>query len=191
MHNIDKSCEGATVKERSTPNVEERPSMTNVSHIHVRPLELADFDFVQALASKQPNFTVPPVYVLWLMLRIKGAICLAAEHNDKGLTGYLLAVPVEGSQASIFVWQLAASNQMTQKSVLAILAEFRKKIIESHIETVLFSGVPDSPRFRAIRQYSWQIFEVMPHEANILPSLVAIDESEFVVNLLEKKSIES
>jgi hypothetical protein len=96
--------------------------MPNTSHIHVRPLEIVDFSFVQDLASKQENFTVPPTYVLWLMLRIKGAISLVAEHSTRGPLAYLLAVPVEGPEDSMFVWQLAVSKGTVRgKAVLALL----------------------------------------------------------------------
>jgi len=66
---------------------------TGHSHIHVRLLEIGDFQFVRNLASKQPNFTVPSTYLLWLLLRIDGAICLVSEHSTKGPLAYLVALP--------------------------------------------------------------------------------------------------
>src|SRR4051812_39896152 len=98
--------------------------MSNPSHIHVRQLEIGDFAFVRDLASRQPNFTVPPPYVLWLLLQIKGAISLIAEDSIEGPLAYLLAVPVENSTNSLYVWQLAGLQQRQKKSAaLALLKE--------------------------------------------------------------------
>jgi len=158
--------------------------MSNASHIHVRPLEIADFAFVQALASRQANFTVPPLYVLWLMLRIKGAICLIAEHSSKGRLAYLLAVPINGPEDSIFVWQLAAlEGSARTKATLALLAEFRNIVGELAVRSIVFSSVPNSAVFRAIRRYAWTVFSSVPETLNALPSAVNDKESEFRLNL--------
>jgi hypothetical protein len=166
--------------------------MSDISHIHVRQLEIADFDFVRQLASKQSNFTVPPPYILWLFLRLKGAICLVAEESERGLVGYLLALPVEPPEASIFVWQLAASHKMPQsKIILALLREFRKKISESHVFRVLFSSVPNSVVYRAVRHYAWEIFASVPTRQNMLPSSIDANEAEFILHVSKKTSVRS
>jgi hypothetical protein len=166
--------------------------MTDISHIHVRQLEIADFDFVQRLASKQSDFTVPPSYVLWLFLRIKGAICLVAEESEKGLVGYLLAVPVEDPVASVFVWQLAASDHRPRKhSILALLTEFRKMITDSRVRRVSFSSVPNSVTYRAVRDYAWKIFASVPTKQNRLPPSIDANEAEFILHLSKKTSTRS
>src|SRR6266567_2192590 len=115
-----------------------------VSHIHVRSLEIGDFAFVQDLASKQPTFTVPPIYVLWLMLRIKGAICLIAEHSNGDPAAYLIAVPVEGPAESLFIWQLASSkDSQQQRATMAVLMELRNTVLNLGIERIMFSAVPN------------------------------------------------
>lgn len=158
--------------------------MATTSHIHVRPLEIGDFDFVRNLASKQPNFTVPPVYVLWLMLRIEGAICLVAEHSSKGQLGYLLSVPVKGPRRSIFVWQLAVqSDSADTNPAIALLSEFRREITQSSIHDVLFSTVPQSAAFRTIRRYALKVFSSVPQRTSALPTTVAATESEFLLRL--------
>lgn len=162
--------------------------MANVSHIHVRPLEIGDFDFVRALASRQPNFTVPPVYVLWLLMRIKGAVCLVAEHSIKGLLAYLLAVPVEGPGNSIFIWQVAAlEGREGNRGIMAILTKFRDLIFTLSVERVLFSTVLDSPVYRLIRRYAWKLASLVPQRLNPLPSAVERDESEFSLNLQDTR----
>ncbi len=158
--------------------------MSNVSHIHVRSLEIADFDFVRDLASQQPNFTVPPMYVLWLILRIKGAICLVAEHSGRGPMAYMLAVPVEGPEQTVFVWQLASTKSgQKAKATLALLTEFRTILARRSVRTIAFSSVPNSPNYRAIRQYAWKVFSLPPERTGLLPFSVSSSESEFLLNL--------
>jgi hypothetical protein len=158
--------------------------MPNTSHIHVRPLEIGDFDFVRELASKQRNFTIPPVYVLWLMLRIKGAISLVAEHNSDGLVGYLIAVPIEGPANSLFVWQLAVSKGSTHtKATTALLTELRELTEERSIRNIFFSTVPGSAVFRTLRSYTKKVFSSVPDVLNSLPQAVSAKESEFLLNL--------
>jgi hypothetical protein len=159
-------------------------NMPNTSHIHVRPLEISDFNFVRELASSQPNFTVPPVYVLWLMLKIKGGISLVAEHNRDGLLGYLIAVPIEGPADSMFVWQLAASKGSRRtKATLALLTQFREIIEDLSIRNIFFSTVPSSGVFRALRSYARKVFSSVPDALNPLPPAVNAKESEFLLNL--------
>jgi len=158
--------------------------MPDTSHIHVRPLEIADFDFVRELASRQRNFTVPPLYVLWLMLKIKGAISLVAEHNREGLVGYLIAVPVEGPANSLFVWQLAVSKGSRRtKAAIALLMELREIIEERSIRNIFFSTVPSSAVFRALRSYARKVFSSVPDVLNSLPPAVSAKETEFLLNL--------
>src|SRR6185437_8623680 len=60
------------------PTVQKRftSPMTPTSKISVRSLEVRDFSFVRELSSSQPNFTIPPPYVLWLLTRISPELCL-------------------------------------------------------------------------------------------------------------------
>ena len=166
--------------------------MSGASHIHVRPLEIGDFAFVQDLASKQPNFTVPLVYVLWLMLRIKGAICLIAEHSSEGPIAYVLAVPVTGPDESIFVWQLAASKGTERaRATRALLVEFQDIASELAVRCIVFSSVPDSPAFRTIRRLARTVFSSIPEVLHALPPAVDAKESEFLLNLVGASRAES
>jgi hypothetical protein len=158
--------------------------MQDTSHIHVRPLEIGDFDFVRELASKQRNFTVPPVYVLWLMLRIKGAICLVAEHSARGLLGYLIAVPIEAPTDSMFIWQFAVlKGQNRAKAASSILIEFRKILSDLSIRNLCFSSVPHSAVFRTLRGYAREVFTAVPGALSVLPPGVNGEETEFLLNL--------
>ncbi len=158
--------------------------MPETSHIHVRPLEIGDFAFVQDVASKRPDFTVPPVYVLWLMLRIKGAICLIAEQSSEGPIAYLLAVPVNGPGDSIFIWQLAASDcKDADKATLAVLTEFREIVFSLPLDNILFSSIPNSSVYRLIRRYAWKLASLVPERLNALPPAVNDSESEFLLKL--------
>ena len=165
---------------------DDRINMSNGSHIHVRALEIGDFAFVQKLASKQPNFTVPPVYILWLMLKIGGSICLIAEHSKDGPLAYLIAVPVEAPERSLFVWQLAATGEARKsKAMFDLLSEFRKIVFRSGFNNILFTTIPDSAIHRLIRQYAWKLGSVVPELLNSLPAVVSSNESEFRLQLTD------
>lgn len=158
--------------------------MSKVSHIHVRSLEIGDLAFVQDLASKQPSFTIPPPYVLWLILRIREAICLIAEDSKDGPIAYLIAVPVEAPEKSVFVWQLAATDAAQKETaMLDLLTEFRKLVFLSDCKSVLFSTIPGSAVYRLIRQYAWDLGSVIPRVLHSLPPVVSSSESEFRLEL--------
>jgi hypothetical protein len=158
--------------------------MPDISHIHVRPLEIGDFNFVRKLASKQRNFTIPPVYVLWLIVRIKGAACFVAEDSDRGRAGYLLAVPIESPEESLFVWQLAAAPGGEQeKATLALLVALREFASDRHIRAIAFSMEPRSAAYRLISRYTNKLAASSPRLTSVLPPIVAEDESEYRVAL--------
>jgi len=154
------------------------------SHIHVRPLEIGDFEFVRRLASKQPSFTVPSAYILWLLLKIDGAICLISEHSTEGPLAYLLALPVKDPRHSVFVWQFAASEGPEREAAsLALLTESSEVAARLEVENVVFSCVPNSAEYRAIRRYARKIFSSVPRALSSLPPLVNPSEREFLLPL--------
>jgi hypothetical protein len=150
-------------------------------------MEVGDFDFIRDLAATQPNFTVPPPYVLWLLLRIKDAVCLVAEHNGEGLLAYVLAVPVEAPSKALYIWQLASSKAGQRRSAtLALLAEFRDIARRLQIRTIAFSTIPGSSAFRAIRRYAAKVFAATPQPQSIIPSLISPNESEYELEVISK-----
>ncbi len=154
------------------------------SHIHARPLEAADFKFVQNLAAKQPTFTVPSAYLLWLLLRIDGAICLMAEHSTKGPLAYLLALPAKDPKRSMFVWQFASSGGRERETAsLALLTAFRGVVARLGVESIIFSSVPNSAAYRAVRRYAWKVFSSVPKAMSSLPPIVNPSEREFMLLL--------
>src|SRR5258706_12065916 len=119
--------------------------MPSTSHIHVRQMEVGDFGFIRDLAAKQHNFTVPPPYVLWLLLKIKEAVCLVAEHSNEGLLGYLLAVPIEAPSKALHVWQFATSEAGQRRNVaVPLITEFRTIAQRLRIRKIAFSSIPGS-----------------------------------------------
>jgi len=148
--------------------------------ISVRPIRVADFEFIRELASEQPNFTIPPVYVLWLLCKIKGDICLLAETEAGEPLGYLLSVPLTNPVSSLFVWQLASKHPIAASSAVRILVQQLKALcLEVGFKTIYFSAVPDSAAFRALRRYIKDIFSVDPVSTGVLHEMVAPGETEF------------
>lgn len=154
------------------------------SKIHVRRLEVADFSFVRDLAAKQSNFTIPPPYVLWLLLKIKGDICLVAEHDTYGPVAYLLAVPVESPPASVYIWQLASSDRGKRyKAAYELMVELRKLTRALGTRSVIFSALPGSAAYRAVRRYARELASSNAELTTVLPTIVAPGEHEFRVDL--------
>jgi hypothetical protein len=161
---------------------------TTSSHIHIRRLEFSDFAFVRGLASEQPNFTIPPPYVLWLLLKVHKNVCLVAEDDRVGPVAYLLAIPVLPPD-SLYVWQLAASDKGKRVNAARhLLQELRRQSLHMHIRRVMFSTLPKSPMFRAIRRYAAALFGARLEVNSELPSLIAPGESEYRVELARPKS---
>lgn len=152
--------------------------------MHVRQLEIGDFGFLQNLASKQLNFTIPPSYVLWLFMRIEGAVCLVAEQPQEGLLAYLLAVPIEGPEKSLFVWQLAASAGKAQgEAIHLILTTLRDLAMRNGVKAIAFSMRPRSAAYRLVSRYTRELIARTPRLSSALPSVVSRDESEYRIEL--------
>ena len=159
--------------------------MPTASHIHVRQMEIGDFAFVRDLAAKQPNFTVPPPYVLWLLLKVKDAVCLVADHSTEGPLGYLLAVPIEAPSKALHVWQLAASETgLRERATLVLLTHGSKIAQRLRIKAISFSTVPGSPAFRLIRRYALRFLSTTPETVSLIPSLVSPNEREYRLELV-------
>src|SRR6185437_16656357 len=84
--------------------------MQSSKWICVRPIKESDFSFIRRIASKQTHFTMPPLFVLWLLKRTNSRNCMVAEHLKFGPVAYLLSILVcERRQRVLYIWQLAAS----------------------------------------------------------------------------------
>jgi hypothetical protein len=154
--------------------------------IRVRPLEVSDFRFIRRLASRQANFTVPPLYVLWLLKQTNSRSCMVAEHARLGPIAYLLSLIVSIPRGKIlYVWQLAASKRGLQTGATdALLLALRALMNRMRVQRVFFTSVPDSPHFRAIRRYAYALFGAAPRSQQILPASVSRNECEFVIRVM-------
>lgn len=158
--------------------------MRAASHVHVRQMEIGDFDFVRGLAGKQPNFTVPPPYVLWLFLRIKDAVCLIAEESGKGPLAYLLAVPIEAPDKALHVWQFAVTPDGARWRASDALVESLYRIVRQlNVRTIAFSSVAGSAEYRAIRSAIWKVFATKPQLVGVVPRSVSRTQTEYRIQL--------
>ena len=150
--------------------------------IRIRPLEVSDFRFVRRLASKQSNFTVPPLFVLWLLKQTNSRSCMVAEHTKLGPVAYLLSLPVNGPRRKIlYVWQLAASASGRRTGAInVLLLALRTYVRRTRVHSLLFTAVPSSPEFRAIRRYAYILSADMPRTHQEVPSIISRNEHEFV-----------
>jgi hypothetical protein len=159
--------------------------MRNSKWIRVRPIQASDFKFIRRLASKQPNFTSPPHYVLWLLKETNPRSCLVAEHAKLGPVAYVLSLQVDKSQGkALYIWQLAASTSGQRSGaihlLLLALRTFARRI---RFKSVFFTAIPDSPDFRAIRRYAYTLSRGVPRSHQRLPSTVSRSEFEFILKL--------
>jgi hypothetical protein len=153
--------------------------------IRVRPLRVSDFKFVRRLASKQRNFTVPPLYILWLLTRMNARSCMVAEYDKVGPLAYLVSFLVNSPRGKVlYVWQMAASKAGLQLGAIdLLLLKLRAFMRQSHIQRVFFTADPKSSEFRAIRRYAYALFDSVPRSQQILPTLVSRNERQFVMKV--------
>ncbi len=152
--------------------------------VHVRPLQLSDFTFVRQLAAEQPNFTIPPMYVLWLLIKVRPDLCVVAETDTHETVGYMLALPINQTPRSIYVWQLAHRRHSTRTSVALPLLRHLKGVAKKLRTTrLIFSTRRESAAFRAIRRNATTIFGKAPQYVADLPILIGPGESEFNLTL--------
>jgi hypothetical protein len=148
-------------------------------------MEVPDFQFIRHLASKQFQFTRPPRYVLWLLTRTNSRSCIVAEDSKYGPVAYLLSLPVNTSrEKALYVWQLAASPRGRRNGAIhLLLLSLQKFVRKMKIRFLVFSAVPDSPEFRAIRRQAHTIFGTVRNSRHVLPSGVSRNEHEFVIRV--------
>jgi len=159
--------------------------MRHSKWIRVRPLQVSDFRFVRRLASKQPNFTSPPNYVLWLLKQTNSRSCMVVEHAKLGPVAYLLSLPVDLSRGrTLYVWQFAASASGRRTGAIhLLLLALRKLARRMRLRSLLFTAIPDSPEFRAIRRYAYTLSGGVPRAHQRLPSTVSRNECEFILKV--------
>jgi hypothetical protein len=153
--------------------------------IRVRPMQVSDFQFIRRLASTQFQFTCPPRYVLWLLTRTNSRNSIVADDTKYGPVAYLLSLPVNTSRESaLYVWQLAASSRGRRSGAIhLLLLALRKFVRRSRIRVLIFSAVPDSPEFRAIRRLARTTFGAVRDSRRVLPSGVSRNEHEFIIRV--------
>jgi hypothetical protein len=159
--------------------------MSKAKTIRVRQMTEADFAFVRELASKQPNFTIPPPYVLWLLQKVDAQLCMLAEDLNSDAAGYLLAVPMKKPAKSIFIWQLASARPETVITE-AIMDRLRELAIARGIKSISFSARPNSAAFRRIRRLVGQYSATGPSFLSALAPGIAPGEEEFNVALKQR-----
>jgi hypothetical protein len=159
--------------------------MQSSKSIRVRPLKVTDFGFIRRLASRQNHFTVPPLYVLWLLKRTNPRCCLVVEHATSGPVTYLLSMMVYGREKSLYVWQLAASKRGVDMGAVDVaLIALRAFVRKAGVRKVFFTIHPSSPEFRAIRRYAYSLFGSRLVIGEAFPRSISRDEREYVVKVV-------
>src|SRR3954466_3417642 len=95
--------------------------------LRVRPMERSDFSFIRKLASTIPNYTVPPLYILWMFSTFQKRLCAVAHCVGHGDVGYLLGMRGEVRSGAMFVWQFACTFEGQRLRAPELLAKHLKK----------------------------------------------------------------
>jgi hypothetical protein len=153
--------------------------------IRVRPIQESDFTFIRRLASKRENFTIPPPYVLWLLKQTNARSCLVADHVKLGPVAYLLSLLVTTPHGKeLYIWQMAASTSGQRIGAIdVLLLGLRTFVRRTGIRSLLFTAVPDSPEFRAIRRYAYILSAGVPRPRKELPSTISRNERVFTISV--------
>ncbi len=158
--------------------------MNKPNAILVRPMSLEDYGFIRDTAAQERNFTIPPLYVLWLLSKIKGDICLVAEDVVGGRLAYLLAVPVSEPPNSLFVWQLAVRDHASSSDAIrSLLLKLHQISTSIGISSIFFSSIPGSAAHRAISKHIKDIVSKEPVQTSLLEEMIAPGEVEFRIDL--------
>jgi hypothetical protein len=152
--------------------------------IRVRPLEVSDFKFVRRLAAQQPNFTIPPPYVLWLLKQTNVRSCLVAEHVKLGCVAYLLSILVSTPRGKVLnIWQLAASKRGREAGAIELLLlGLRAFGRRARVRKVFFTADPESAQFRAVRRHAYALGLVVRSQG-VLPASVSRNEHQFMMTI--------
>jgi hypothetical protein len=146
----------------------------------VRPVRLADFQFIRGLSSKISGYTVPPPYILWMLTRYQGELCLIAEDASREPLGYMLAMSTGFGSSEIFIWQLATDYRGQRLRAGTALASHVRRLVEKHgIERITFTAVPDSAGTKSIASLAKQMFGRTPKIGARLPGSISATEREF------------
>lgn len=153
--------------------------------IRVRPIKVSDFAFIRRVASKQTYFTVPPLFVLWLLKRTNSRNCIVAEHSTFGPVAYLLSILVsERRQKVLYIWQLAASTRgVCTGAIDETLLALRVFVRRTGVKRLFLTVDPASPEYRAIRRYAYSLSAKGIRPKQYLPRAVSRSEREYVISV--------
>jgi hypothetical protein len=163
-----------------------QPSQKNRGHtkrnglILVRQIRLSDFQFIRGLSSTIAGYTVPPPYILWMLTRFQGELCLLAEDASREPLGYMLATSAGIGSTEIFIWQLATNFRGRRLRAGTALASHVRRLVKKHgIERITFTAVPDSVGTISIASLAKQMFGRTPKMGASLPGRISSTEREF------------
>lgn len=148
--------------------------------IRVRAIRLSDFQFIRELSATIYGYTVPPPYILWMLKRFHGTLCLIAEDESKNRLGYMLGMNVGIASNEIFIWQWATNYRGQRlRAANALAGHIRKLVKKYSIERITFTALPNSPSTKAVASLAKQMFGHTPKVGARIPRLISATEREF------------
>jgi len=148
--------------------------------VSVRPMRFSDFEFIRDLTVKIDGYTVPPLYVLWMLRRFHGEFCLIAEGPRKERLGYMLAMVTGIPSRRVFIWQFASTFHGQRVQTATSFARHVHKLVKKHgIDELVFTAEPRSSGTRSIKRLSRLIFGCTPRAGSRLPKSISPREQEY------------
>jgi hypothetical protein len=143
-----------------------------------------DLDFIQALASQTPGYTLPAPYVLWLLGRYHSKYSAVVEEAGGKPLAYMLAIPVDTEPPAVFVWQFACTFRGQRLKAPDALTTHLKQITERNgIHRLIFTAVPKTPQEHFVKNLCQRIFAASPMRRKRLPRQISDNEFEYILKL--------
>jgi hypothetical protein len=146
----------------------------------VRPVRLSDFEFIRELSATIDGYTIPPLYILWMLTRFQGDLCFIAEDTSQEPLGYMLAMSAGIGSSEIFIWQFATNFRGQRLRAGTALASHVRRLVKKYgIERITFTAVPESAGTISITSLAKQMFGRTPKMGVPLPRSISATEHEF------------
>lgn len=118
----------------------ENPSQdASRGEVTIRSLHRDDFPFVQQLAGRQPSFTTPSPYLIWMFGEVEHDACFVATCNNRPV-GYVLGQITP--TGTLWVWQLAVERHAPAQTGRRLVERLREVCLGYSLKRLTFTMSP-------------------------------------------------
>jgi hypothetical protein len=151
--------------------------------VSVRSIRVSDFEFIRDTSAHVGGYTIPPLYVLWMLSRNHREVCLIAESSRGQPIGYLLAMTTGLESRGLFIWQFASTFEGTRlRASKSIANRIRRIVVRQRIQRITFTAVPESGATKSIASLARQVLGRRLNAGPWLDKSVSRREREFYIS---------